>query len=435
MPQKILKKPLKPKDPPQERMAVQILFGLFIALLAGRFSLGRLSSSLPALDLRLVFVYVLTIWILVWVTLFHRVIPKRTGVPGGLLFLLWAGWLALSGLWSPPEARVLPAVLDIFLMVILVVIAWTVLMALPPETTARVWKWLLIAGVIYFVLAIADGPGDQGRYAAPGGGPNVFVRVMVLASLAALYVTLTKNKIWPLTLVPVFAVGAALSGSRGGILSAGIVLALFAIPVAIRLGFKRLAAIGIAGSAAVYGVANWNDGQVAKFVEERYIQQTLVEGYSSGRDTIAETAVAIYEAHPVMGLGIDGYYAVMPQFEYAHNLFLSTAAETGTVGVVLLSLALLRFTLLVRRPRRPISLTVIMAVAAGIYLTLTSLWSGDYYDSRFMWFFFGWAAIESTRRLREQGASTASVAATQNHAANKTRQAQKIIRPVIPSRH
>mgnify|MGYP001794075129 CR=1 FL=1 len=38
------------------------------------------------------------------------------------------------------------------------------------------------AALIYFVLAMAAAPGAQGRYAAPGGGPNVFVRVMVLGA-------------------------------------------------------------------------------------------------------------------------------------------------------------------------------------------------------------------------------------------------------------
>ena len=67
-------------------------------------------------------------------------------------------------------------------------------------------------------------------------------------------------------------------------------------------------------------------------------------------------------------------------------------------GVVLYHCALYMPDVFTRRPR-PMSLTIIMAVAAGIYLTFTSLFSGDYYDSRFTWFFFGWAAIESRRQV------------------------------------
>lgn len=393
-----LRAPKKIKEPLHVRIGVGLLFSVFFALLAGRFTLNRLVASLPDLDLRLVMAYAITIVFILWVAGARHQMTSPIAVPGGVFFFFWAAWLVSSGMWAPPESRVGDAVTDIILLMIFTGIGWAVMGLLPPEATSRIWTWMLYAGVIYFVLAMAAGPGAQGRYAAPGGGPNVFVRIMVLAALAALYVSISRRKTWPLMAVPLFVVGAALSGSRGGILSGGIVLLLFLIPIGVRLGIKKVAGILTVGAIA-FGVFAWLDkGKMFAFIEERYIQQTLVEGYSSGRDVIAEQAISMYEMYPLGGAGIDGYYAFLPDFEYAHNLFLSTAAETGTVGLIFLGLAVLRFAVFTRRPR-PVPLTVVFALAAGIYLILTALFSGDYYDSRFIWFFFGLAAIESRRKI------------------------------------
>lgn len=393
----LLKKSFEDQQPLYISIGTPLLFLIFLSLLTGRFTLDRLGAGFPDLDLRLLLAYVIAVGFMIWFGASFQHLPKRYVVPGGGFFLLWAGWLVLSSLWAPAEARIEPAILDLCLLVFFVVTGWVLLIALPSETTSRIWTWMLVAGVVYFALAIASGPGLQGRYAAPGGGPNVFVRVMVLAAVASLYVSIARRKTWPLMCVPVFVIGAALSGSRGGILSAAVMLLMFVIPISRRLGTKKVVGIALGGGVAAALIAGWNGGQVVNYVQERYVRQTLIEGYSSGRDTISDHAFALYEANPLIGYGVDGYYAVMPQYEYAHNLVLSTAAETGSVGLILLLLSLLRFTILTKR-HRPISLIVLTAMAAGVYLTLASLYSGDYYDSRFLWFFFGWAAIESQRK-------------------------------------
>ena len=371
---------------------------VFVAILAGRFSLDRLSAALPAFDLRLGFLYVLVLAIGLWFAGAHERIPKPQKVAGSGFFVAWAGWLLLSAIWAPADARLGDKVLDMVLLLALTLIAWVVMSRLPAEATGKIWKWMLVAALIYFALAMAAGPGAQGRYAAPGGGPNVFVRVMILGALAALFYASQKKKLFPLLPVPLFAVGAALSGSRGGLLSALIIFLVFAVPIARQLGAGKVIAILIVLGGAGTLLALQNNSALLKFVQERYVQQTFVEGYSSGRDLILEDAMRLYNESPIIGKGLDGYFAlqnVSGEFEYPHNLTVATMAESGAIGLAFMLGAIGSALVTAFRFRRVP--TVLFASLAGLYLLIASQFSGDYYDTRLMWFFFGFAAIEAAR--------------------------------------
>lgn len=389
---------MKPKKPLPERIGALLLLVTFIAILAGRFSLSRISPALPSVDLRYGFAFLLVIAGLLWLTVSHEYLPKPAKLAGGGLFLAWVGWMVTSSAWAPKGARVASTVEDLVFLVFFILVAWTLMRILPAEDTERVWKWMLVGALIYFVLAMADGPGDQGRYAAPGGGPNVFVRVMILGAFAALYFASAKKRVWPLLTVPLFVLGAALSGSRGGLLSAGLVILLFAIPIAVRLGAKRFIGVLLILAAGVAYLSTQK--AVVTFVEERYIQQTLVEGYTSGRDTITEDALRLYNEHPIVGTGVDGFWVLQDipeQFEYPHNLFIAALAEGGTIGGGLLVLALLVLALGAWR-RRPLPHSALYALGGGLFLAFTSWFSGDYYDTRMMWFFLGLAVVEAGRK-------------------------------------
>ena len=104
----------------------------------------------------------------------------------------------------------------------------------------------------------------------------------------------------------------------------------------------------------------------------------------------------------MIGSGLDGYYASQPagsQFEYPHNLVLATLAETGVVGGILFVLAIGAFLVSALRSK-PLHDNALFALITGSYLFFASMFSGDYYDSRLMWFFFALAAVEGRRTLR-----------------------------------
>lgn len=387
------------KRPLPLRFGEMILLFLFISLLAGRFTLARVSDTAAGFDLRYVFVLVAALLAGIWWAGARQYLPKRVPMVGIVVFTMWCGWMVISANWAPREARTVETSTDFVFLFALIGLAWFVMVNLPSESLERVWTWLVVTGVVYFALAIASGPGDQGRYSAPGGGPNTFVRIMVVAAIAALYLAIVKRRTLVLWFIPLFAVGAALSGSRGGLVSAAIVMLLFIIPVVRRLGAaKTIGMMVLAGIGAVIA-SFWNNGYLVAFVQERFIEQTLIEGYSSGRDTIATDAWSMFLDQPILGVGLDGYYALQSGFwslfEHPHNLVLATLAEAGVIGGLLLVTLLLRLT--GTAAGRGVSTHTLFAIITGVYFFGTAMFSGDYYDSRFIWFFLGMAAISAVR--------------------------------------
>lgn len=383
------------------KIGVRLLLLIFLCLLMGRFTLDRLVPSWPALDLRLAGGWVTATVFLIWqFGARHERHARVTAQPLLAFFLGWCGWLAISASWSPPLAGVAENLLDMGLLSAFVTMAALVAARLSSEAVDSLWLWTLLAGLTYLVSAVAAGPGDQGRYAAFGGGPNIFVRVMVLAAIAALYLYMTGHTRWVLLAIPLFAIGAIFSGSRGGLLACAVVTLVGLFPLARHLGSRRVVGLLLGGSAATWAAMLFTGQDGIKFIQERFVQQTLVTQYTSGRGSLYGDAIDLFKSSPLTGVGLDGFYGlrgIYTDIEYPHNLFLATAAEGGMIGVLLLVVAIAAGIVIVRR-QKPMSLRVLFLLLAGTYLFVAGQFSGDYYDSRLMWFFLFLAAVEAKKR-------------------------------------
>jgi O-antigen ligase len=387
-----------------DRLGKFLLLACFLTLVAGRFNLSRL-GALPDLDLRFAFLYLLCLGLIIWY-LDRQVTGAsvaKIGVGSGIYwFAAWCVLLAISTFWSAPEARRVDSVSNVFFLFVFTFVAMAVASRLPAYQIDSLWIWLIVVAAAFLALAIYSGPGAQGRYAAPGGGPNVFVRFMVMGTLAALCRYQTAQRTRVLLPVPFFAIGAILSGSRGGLLAALIVLILAGVPVLRRSGLKFVLVCSVAITMAAIGalMAVHQSTAIIRIVRERYVEQTLNQRYGSGRERITAEAWNLFVSHPVIGSGLDGYYAsqllVKERFEYPHNLVLATLAESGLVGGLLLMSAVISF-LAAALKTRPLTKDALFALVIGIYLFFASMFSGDYYDSRMMWFFLGIAVIQSRR--------------------------------------
>jgi O-antigen ligase len=391
-----------------------LLLACFLTLVAGRFTLSRL-GDLPDLDLRFAFLYLLCIGLIIWFLGRHVTgvgVAKIDVGPGMAWFAAWCVLLAMSAFWSPPEARRVDSILNLFFLFVFTFVAMAVVRRLPIYQIDRLWVWLIVVAAVFLALAIYSGPGAQGRYAAPGGGPNVFVRYMVMGALAALCRYQTAHRTWVLLPVPFFAIGAILSGSRGGLLAALIVLILAGVPVFRRSGLKFVLVCSVAITMAAIGalMAVHRSTAIIRIIRERYVEQTLNQRYGSDRDRIAAEAWNLFVSHPVIGSGLDGYYAsqrVGERFEYPHNLVLATLAESGLLGGLLLMSAVISF-LAATLKTRPLTKDALFALVIGIYLFFASMFSGDYYDSRMMWFFLCIAVIQSRRAAEGRDGSNAT---------------------------
>jgi len=394
----MLSKTLMPEHTPSETAALRAsITVLVIGLIAGRFDLGRISEGLETLDVRWFFAAAAILSTLPLLQIQPKTV-RRNAKLLAICLSAWLLWLIVSTAWAPSGARVSDYVWDIFFLLVFLACAALTFSRLKTSDWEYLWKFIYIIAIVYFVGAAVAGPGDQGRYSAFGGGPNVFVRIMGLGAIAALAGYITTKKALYLLSMPIFVIGAILSGSRGG-LAAAAIIAVIALPSTSRRLGKRVTitaslvlAVITAGLYAAFG------SRISNLVSERVVQLTFVERYSSGRDQITDAAVNLFTNNPTRGVGLDGYYGLVGRnagLEYPHNLFLAAGAEGGVVGLTLLAGAVISALWSLKGPR-PINTQVLMLFFAGTFMLVCAMFSGDYYDSRFIWFFYIAAAAAST---------------------------------------
>lgn len=71
--------------------------------------------------------------------------------------------------------------------------------------------------------------------------------------------------------------------------------------------------------------------RLAETVEEIQSGQDI----SSGRDDLFKSAIRLYEANPIFGVGVGQYVHVSRQYSDVHNAYLQVLCEQGVVGLVL----------------------------------------------------------------------------------------------------
>jgi O-antigen ligase len=369
---------------------------LILVAIGGRFTLDRAGFvDLAWVDLRV-------IGLLAALAVLVVDIARRPRPPGDRRREGWLVATALfflyqiaSGLWAPAAARVGPQTLDLVLMAVLTVAVYLYAVG-DPATVIRTTFLLFYVAAIVFALAalLVNGPGEQGRYSAFGGGPNVFVRIQILGVISAVAVSLCYRRILPLLAVPLFLLAAVLSGSRAGLL-AGLVVGGFAL-LKLRRRLRPGAVVAAGLVLTLAGAAVWAFAPPAftDLFQERFVEQTVQQRYLSDRTDIWASAWRLAVDHPVTGAGLDGFYGLVgvnAHVEYPHNYLLGVAAEGGLIGLGLLAAAIVLWAGTVRGGGEHPRLTG-LAVAAAVFVALSSLFSGDYYDARLAWLFAAMAA-------------------------------------------
>ena len=372
--------------------------GLLIILVAigGRFTLDRAGFiDLAWVDLRVI--GLLAALVVLAVDIARR--PRTLGVHrregwlvATVLFFLFQ---IASGLWAPHASRVGPQTLDLVLLGVLTLAFYGYALGDPAAVVRTTFLLFFIAAVIFALAALfINGPGDQGRYSAFGGGPNVFVRIEILGVISAVALYLFTRRLLPLLVVPLFLLAAVLSGSRAGLLAGVAVGAVALFKIRGRLRTGPVVAAGFVLVAATAAVWAFAPPAFTDLFQERFVEQTVQQHYLSDRTDIWAAAWRLAVEHPIAGTGLDGFYGtigVNQGVEYPHNYVLGVAAEGGLIGIGLLTVAVVLWARTVRggghRPQE-----TGLAAAAAVFVALSSLFSGDYYDARLAWMFAALAA-------------------------------------------
>ncbi|MFF5296403.1 O-antigen ligase family protein [Paractinoplanes globisporus] len=374
---------------------------IFVATLAGHFTLSRAGLTVPVLNDTRVLLFSAVLMCFVLEVHHAGVHPLHSGPARRALqpLLVLFAYQILSASWAPRNAVVHDVLSDLVSMVILVFV-YTALAEWDRDRVVHLTMWCLYGAAWLYFLYSASGRGhtDAGRWAAFGGGPNVFVRVEVLGLLAAAYFYFrSKGRFIWLAGAPAFLVGAFASGSRGGLIALGIITAL-AFPSLIRFSRRHGAAKPLA-TLPVLGAVVWVlFGQTIMFLlNNRFLATTVQQRHTSDRDVLYEKGFWLFVERPIVGVGVHGFYAITnlgPGEKYVHNLPLAVAAEGGAVGLLLLLLVFWAFYReYTQVPKRERSLPSRTAAYCAIFILGASLFSGDYYDARLLWIFLLLAVV------------------------------------------
>jgi O-antigen ligase len=270
------------------------------------------------------------------------------------------------------------------------------------ESKVRFLLGLLFGTSIFYAIGGLNGDwGEVDRAAAFGGGPNVFARIMGMGIIAALYFYLrTKRVVW---LVPVpFSIGMAiLSGSRSGILALALSLTFFLLIAVRSTGAVRRVIIGLGCVLMILLSLPAVRSSVLPYWQQRFVEESFEDRYDAGRFLLFTEAAGMFQENPVRGVGLDGFRRLSEIGEYTHNLFFQVSAEGGSVGLILLVIALVNA---VRGWSRRGSLEEQVIFCLALLIFVAQMFSGSYYDARYMWIFFGilWVLRESNDRGPEQ---------------------------------
>lgn len=388
-----------------------VLLAVYVAMLAGTFSLRRLNPGFPSAGLRELSIVLCLVAVWAW-----RVVQRgrlRSAFPTVGVewwFLMWIGYSALSGLWAPYGAEVGLRLGDLAAMTGFLFLARVVASRVSVKALSAVFAWLLATALVYLLDALAAGPEANHRYSAFLGGPNIFGRVEALGIVAALYYAARYRRTWAFTAVPVFAVGVVLSGSRGAIIAFVVAMFVVGMPLLRRVPAHAWALLAVAGAfgIVVFG-AEIVSAVHSSDIYQRFFVQTLQQHYSSGRNWIYSSAWDLGKAHPIFGSGLDGYfgrYGSLHGAVYAHNILLENFADGGLIGVSLVLATLISGGIAIWR-WRPLTMETRAAAMAAVFVLFSAMFSGGFYDTRFIWF-LGLIAMILARRGHEERVAEAA---------------------------
>ncbi|MDP9482592.1 MAG: O-antigen ligase family protein [Chloroflexota bacterium] len=285
----------------------------------------------------------------------------------------------------------------------------------------------------YFGFAQSDATNDLGinvggdiaRLAGPIGEKNRYAQIMLMLVPLALFQAWSERR----RLLRLAAYGVALLVSGAVILTfsrgaaVGFVLVVVLMTVLRYIKLYQLAAVGLVVVAVLIAVPQYTDRLATLYAVVGTVadSDSAVSADNSVLSRATENLAALYvfSDYPIVGVGpgqFSSYYreyaddiaiSVRAEDRQAHNLYLSTAAETGVLGLVcfvailgitLWQLALARRRWLGRRPDLAnmvtgFGLALVTYMTTGIFLHLSYI--------RYFWLVMALAGAAALIALRE----------------------------------
>jgi O-antigen ligase len=211
-------------------------------------------------------------------------------------------------------------------------------------------------------------------------------------ALALLYIE--KNhwkKIFLVFLLIIITYGIILSGSRGGLLSVSLALILFAL-------FQKNKAAGVALISVIFvlGLLIMPEDVKTRIGINDVSASSDLGNSTDRRLTYQVYGAELFQEHPILGIGLDGFAEAYAQSEYrflihtqelrvAHNTYLEIATGTGVVGLIpflgILGSAIVLALRYSQKKYREIS-SDLTIISIGLFASLGGYYLGMFFGSR-----------------------------------------------------
>lgn len=268
-----------------------------------------------------------------------------------LPFALLCVWTVLSIQWAPDRGEGIgyaATIVQLFLM------SWLVWQhCRDADDRARLMQAYVLgcyvsvgSTILQFMSGNAVAGSSQERFAAAGFNPNYLAATLALGIPLAWHIVLSSTtrlrSLLNFLAIPAIVVAIFLTGSRGGLITAG--LALSVIPLTYAKLNPRVQVTVVVGLVVLGLVAYWTapafeqnlPSGIERFTE---IPEQLKSGDLTGRGRIWVAGFELFRDDPIIGVGAGGFSeAVKPYLGYshtAHNAFLNVAVQTGVIGLLL----------------------------------------------------------------------------------------------------
>lgn len=262
------------------------------------------------------------------------------------LYLLWS---AFSLLWSVNAVLTMTEVVRLFVLFALGLAAayqmdkyqsqWLVLTALAVISTCLGLIGIFEMGTQHF-LWYGEIYQPLGRVNATFLDANIYARYLALGCLATFALMIYKKR-WRfffggLPFLAIQLVALLGTGSRMGWLAAGAAMVIFIVLIPSRQGFLTLFCLAL---VAVLGIL-WQPQLLERVAELRH---GLVAA-STERQFLIQAGWDMFLKHPFLGVGLGGFQTMMMTFypqliinevSRSHTALLTTAAELGLTGVLI----------------------------------------------------------------------------------------------------
>lgn len=330
--------------------------------------------------------------------------------------LHWSWWATVIGvhayvcaswLWGPQEVERSNELYELALLILTLLFVGLLLRRDPGtalRTAFELHYWFALAFTVTTLLTLTTITGQLTEFGIGGIGAS---RLLSVGVIAGFYKWGTgKGMVWLLP-IPFFLAGILLSGSRAAVLA--LLLALTAI---VTLGFlssrynrKALQEVSAGVVLLVFFMLSFFSTSFGQeTIEYFWISNFLYsnsQGFSTSELYLADRDILFLDAwnkfldSPLIGSGLGSYLDPYDEAIYPHNLLLGFAVDAGFLA---LAIGLFCMVFPFIRCAASRSIEINFALGGALFLLTASMFSGTYYDARWLWVFL-WIACACRTEL------------------------------------